>query len=719
MKAPINHKLSLEFLLHYFLFESGVNIDAIGYIPKGLFQMVLVGMPDPNQTYNFDLSTLGIDVNAYGYAGIGYSGLVAPGLTFGVKAKFLVGLANAYTNISNLNIEASRDNWTLSSQSEANIAACIPIEYQLNDKGNIDFSTLRTGDLKKFNPAGYGGAIDVGFTYEPIENLVVSAAVTDLGAIYWYQSSLTKLGLNTSVVFDGVVDYNLSDTASLSNQISQGLKELGNQIADSISVGTGDKYMSMLYGKFNAGIEYGILKNKISFGLLNRLTFNNKHLYDEVTLAVNFRPCQWIKAALSYSFINGKWGSLGLGLNLNLAGCNMFLIADYVPITWARIYSEQYNINNVPLPDRIQQVNLQAGMAFSINRFARDRDRDYIPDYKDRCPDQDLLYLRKAYPNKSYRHLRDKYGCAFDEDNDGVPDIMDMCPQSPSNVVVDSVGCPVDSDNDGVADYMDQCPDTPDSIRVDEKGCPLDEDSDGIPDYLDKCPGTPNNVIVDKSGCPVDSDNDGVPDYLDKCPGTPTGVVIDSYGCPLDEDSDGVPDYIDKCANTPHNVAVDNDGCPFDNDKDGVPDYLDKCPYEAGDADNGGCPKIEVPTAVTNVFKKAMTGIQFETAKATIKKSSYPILNQIVSVMEMDSTYQLEISGHTDSQGDHDKNVILSQQRAEAVMNYLISKGIDSSRLSAFGYGPDKPIADNSTQKGRSANRRVEFEIVYKTTTYK
>lgn len=704
---------------HYITFESGINVDAVAYMPKGLFQLVFSGMPDPNQTYNFDLSSLGIDVNAYAYGGIGYAGKIAPNVTFGVKAKVIVGLANAYSNVTKLNLETSRHNWTLTSQAEVNVAACIPLEYQLNDRGNIDFKSISMGDWKKINPAGYGGAIDLGVTYEPIDNLVISAAVTDLGAVYWYQSSLTKLGLNTNIVYDGIVDYTVGDTGDLGKKISEKLKGLGEQITDSVSASPGDKYCSMLYGKFNAGIEYGVLQNKISFGLMNRLTFNNKHLYDEVTLAVNFRPAEWFKAALSYSFINGKWGSLGLGLNLNLAGLNMFLIADYIPITWAEIYSEQNDFKKLTLPDRIQQVNLQAGIAFNIHRFARDRDRDYVPDYKDRCPDQDLSYLRNAYPKAKMKQLRDKKGCALDEDNDGIPDIMDICPETPAGVVVDSVGCPVDTDNDGVADYLDKCPDTPEGVEVDETGCPFDEDSDGVADYLDKCPGTPKNVIVDKTGCPVDSDNDGVPDYIDKCAGTPAGIEVDANGCPFDSDNDGVPDYLDRCAETPHNVAVDRNGCPYDNDNDGVPDYLDKCPYEAGDAENNGCPKVEVPESVTKIFKKAMTGIQFETAKATIKKSSYPILNQIVSVMEMDTTYKLEISGHTDNQGDHDKNVRLSQERAEAVMNYLVSKGINISRLTAIGYGPDKPIADNSTKNGRAKNRRVEFEIVYKTITYK
>ena len=92
-------------------------------------------------------------------------------------------------------------------------------------------------------------------------------------------------------------------------------------------------------------------------------------------------------------------------------------------------------------------------------------------------------------------------------------------------------------------------------------------------------------------------------------------------------------------------------------------------------------------------------------------------MNQIVSILETDTTFRLEISGHTDNQGDHDKNVALSQERAQAVADYLANKGIDSARLTAVGYGPDRPIADNSTKDGRAKNRRVEFEVVYERVT--
>ncbi|MDO9633662.1 MAG: OmpA family protein [Paludibacter sp.] len=256
-------------------------------------------------------------------------------------------------------------------------------------------------------------------------------------------------------------------------------------------------------------------------------------------------------------------------------------------------------------------------------------------------------------------------GKAKDTDRDGIADKYDLCPKTPLKVEVDKNGCPVDSDNDGVADYLDKCPNTPANVKVDQNGCPIDTDKDGVADYLDKCPNTPLSIKVDKNGCPIDSDNDGVADYLDKCSNTPANVKVDEHGCPLDTDNDGVADYLDKCPNTPADVQVDQNGCPLDSDNDGVPDYLDKCPDVPGIIANKGCPEIK--EEVKKILSQALLGIHFETNKDIIKSTSFAILNQVVDVMKENTSYLLDINGHTDSQGADDANLILSQNRADAV----------------------------------------------------
>jgi len=303
------------------------------------------------------------------------------------------------------------------------------------------------------------------------------------------------------------------------------------------------------------------------------------------------------------------------------------------------------------------------------------------------------------------------FGKKQDADGDGVADRKDKCPNTPAGVQVDEFGCPFDSDMDGVYNHLDQCPNTPSNVKVDAKGCPLDADNDGVPDYLDVCPNTLAKVMVDAQGCPLDNDNDGVADYLDKCPNTPANVPVDADGCPLDADNDGVADYLDKCPNTPKGATVDATGCTLDTDKDGIPDYLDKCPTIAGTVENNGCPTLTKEVEI--LFKKALQGIKFETGKSNIKSVSYPILDAVVKVMKENPSYKLIIGGHTDNVGGESMNMTLSKDRADAVSNYLIGKGVPPTRISSAGYGFSKPVDDNSTAAGRTRNRRVELSVEF------
>lgn len=287
------------------------------------------------------------------------------------------------------------------------------------------------------------------------------------------------------------------------------------------------------------------------------------------------------------------------------------------------------------------------------------------------------------------------FGKPKDTDKDGVADKFDTCAETPLNVVVDAVGCPVDTDNDGVADYLDKCPDVAGLAKFD--GCP-DADGDGVQDSEDKCPKVAG--LAKFGGCP-DTDGDGVQDSEDKCP--KVAGLAKFGGCP-DTDGDGVQDSEDKCPT----IAGTLNGCP-DRDKDGVADYLDKCPDVFGIAANKGCPEVKAETK--KIFQQALQGIQFESGKDVIKKTSFPILNQVVKVMTENPSYQLEINGHTDSQGDDVKNMLLSEKRAAAVKAYLVKNGVDNAKLTSKGYGETVPVADNATAAGKAKNRRVEFKV--------
>ncbi len=260
----------------------------------------------------------------------------------------------------------------------------------------------------------------------------------------------------------------------------------------------------------------------------------------------------------------------------------------------------------------------------------------------------------------------------------------------------------VDTDGDGVSDKRDKCPNTPAGVAVDLFGCPNDADGDGVADYQDKCPEVAG--LPSMKGCP-DTDGDGITDAEDACP-TVKGV-ISAKGCP-DRDKDGIQDSEDACPDVFGIVAMK--GCP-DTDGDGIADNIDKCPTVKGVASNNGCPEIKEETK--KVFDQALKGVQFETSKAVIKTSSYGILDNVAKIMKDNPEYKLDIHGHTDSQDDDAKNMILSKDRAASVKAYLVAKGIEAGRMDTEGFGETEPKATNDTPAGRAENRRVEFKVKF------
>ena len=296
---------------------------------------------------------------------------------------------------------------------------------------------------------------------------------------------------------------------------------------------------------------------------------------------------------------------------------------------------------------------------------------------------------------------KDKYG-------DGITGKDDLCPDQAEDRdgFEDTDGCPdTDNDKDGIPDANDRCP-TQAGI-ADNAGCPdVDTDKDGLIDRLDKCPDKAG--IAENSGCPdADSDNDNVVDRLDKCPDK-AGVAANN-GCPdTDADKDGVVDRLDKCLNETEDLDnfQDADGCPDnDNDGDGFPDLTDKCPNNPGVAETGGCPKTKEISRGQLILK----GVNFESGKAVLLSGSFKVLDEIAESLREWPEVRVEVQGHTDNTGNAAKNQELSQQRAETVRQYLIQKGISSDRLTAVGYGQDRPVADNKTANGRAQNRRVEL----------
>ncbi|WP_043390254.1 OmpA family protein [Archangium violaceum] len=247
------------------------------------------------------------------------------------------------------------------------------------------------------------------------------------------------------------------------------------------------------------------------------------------------------------------------------------------------------------------------------------------------------------------------------------------------------------------------------ALRYDEVF--IDSDGDGVPDSRDRCPTEAEDLdgFGDNDGCPdPDNDGDGVTDGEDQCPNS-AGSKADG-GCG-DSDGDGIPDGQDLC---PYMVGPKGyDGCP-DTDGDEVPDNVDKCPDQSGPPEADGCPIDNPPLVVIESDRIRIKGnILFETGSATIQKQSLKLLDEVAVVLDRNPELgPVLIEGHTDNVGSDTLNLNLSQRRSQSVLDYLVSKGIESHRLRAKGFGESKPIATNATALGRAKNRRVDFRLI-------
>ncbi|MCB9679196.1 MAG: OmpA family protein [Alphaproteobacteria bacterium] len=326
---------------------------------------------------------------------------------------------------------------------------------------------------------------------------------------------------------------------------------------------------------------------------------------------------------------------------------------------------------------------------------------------------------------------------SLDRDKDGIPNKYDKCISIPEDLdgFQDEDGCPdEDNDQDGLLDTVDRCPNDPEDLDrfQDEDGCPdPDNDGDGIFDVSDRCPFDPEDFdgFQDLDGCPEpDNDGDGFLDPADACPNAAETIngFEDTDGCPdemphVDTDGDGIQDKDDRCPFDPEDYDgfQDEDGCPDpDNDLDGIFDVQDACPFDPetknGYKDEDGCPD-EAPSRV--IVKKSkieiLEKVFFEFDKAIIQSVSYSLLDEVATVIiEHPNLTLIRVEGHTDADGSETYNEHLSQRRAEAVVDYLIGRGVEGARLDPVGFGESRPIDTNKTQEGKANNRRVEFVIV-------
>ncbi len=721
----INPRLSIGFTAGI---REVINVDNI---PDAFIEMIEVGkndniLPTGELLHEEDMR---INMNSWVEYGISLAGVLYKSnhhvIKAGMNVKILEGLASAYLNINDAEYEIfGRDSVGIYNT---------PIYYGISDGvGNIiEGNELDVNNIVRRRGVGF----DFGIVWEWRPNyeshlydmdgrtnlerrndnkykLKVGLSLRDLGAVkfkkYKYSQDFVANGYFNGHMFE---DF-------------ESLEDISNFINNSgyiTPVESEDIYKMSLPTTISMQIDYNIYKDfYINFTPNIALrqgsdTYAKIHSYSNYSLTPRYETAMFgVSVPIQYSTFNGFAAGAGLRVGPIWIGSN--------------------NILSILAKPELDKINVQ--MLFKVpipHAKVKDKDGDKVSNRKDQC--------------KKIAGVWENYGCPYDDDDeDGVPNDVDKCPNVYGKAEFE--GCP-DSDNDGIIDQDDECPNMPGLALY--NGCP-DSDGDSIPDPLDKCPsiagleifeGCPDtdgdglqdsedncpNVAgsIEMNGCPdIDSDGDGLKDADDSCPNMAGPVEFN--GCP-DSDEDGLPDHEDQCPSIAG--PIEFEGCP-DTDNDSIPDHIDECPMIKGIAAFNGCPDTdgdgvmdkddkcpEEPGAIENegcpiyVPVEFATNIGFESGKATLTKESYPYLDQLVQLMNEDERCWVKLDGHTDNTGSDKINQKLSQDRVDAIRDYLIEKGINPNRIIAKGHGSSQPIADNKTAEGRAKNRRVEINIAH------
>ncbi len=675
------------------------------------------GIPNTDYLQPFNESFMQFSMNIWAEYGLSYGRIVYDKdkhfIKVGGTLKLLQGLGAMYFTGRNMNYTIKPDTiQTLNGEGYFGHSQSLDPGGNFSDANYIGNVIGNVFSPFRFSGAGFGADLGVVYEWRPkgdkykydmdgetglwmadrdAYTLRAGLSLVDIGAIGYtrYVNSFDFNAMATNIptsVFGDVQNINdFSDT-------------LSKQPGVTVNTTTGENFTMMMPMSLIGTLDYQPVRG-LYINFTPRIAFmtgstGNAKVHDNTSFQFSVRYENAFFGAhmpIGVNVASGfNWG-LGLRLGPILIGSGS-IFSNLIKQQWnsADVYVglKVPIVHMMPLDsdgDKVSDKKDKCKMTPGVWEFlgCPDTDRDGIQDSQDDCPTD---------PG-----LAEFNGCP-DRDGDKIIDKNDKCPDDPGSKELQ--GCP-DRDFDGVIDREDDCPDERGLAQF--NGCP-DTDGDGLIDKLDQCPTLPGPK--EKFGCP-DTDNDGIYDNEDACPTEPG--LVELKGCPYaDTDKDGIRDLDDACPTTPG--PVENKGCPYnDSDGDGIIDLEDKCPKTPGVRENFGCPPID--QAEQEVIKRAFDNLEFNTGKSTIRSTSYSALDDLAKLLIDKPQYKLLIEGHTDNAGKRTSNVTLSKNRANAVKNYLVKKGVSATRFQVQWFGPDKPIADNTTEEGRQRNRRVEMTL--------
>ena len=318
------------------------------YLPKTMFEFLKNGQ-NPSGITEYDFSNVRAKTLNYVEVALGHARKINDKLSVGAKLKVLLGGAFAEAHADDVEISMSDSRWLIKQNSS--LIASKGMNLITDASGEIT-----DVDFDDFGVAGMGGAIDLGAVYKINDKATVSLAVTDLGFINWKDCSYAT-NKNDSFEFEGFDNIAVEDNPDGSNSFDDAADQVWESLKGMVKYNSDGKKgkTTMLYSTIRAAGEYGVLNNKISFGLLASMRLGAPELWTELMATANFRPSKWFNAA-----VNGSWSnvhsSLGAVINFHPKAVNFFIGGDYLLAK----YSKQF------IPVDAAKLNVGLGLSFNF-----------------------------------------------------------------------------------------------------------------------------------------------------------------------------------------------------------------------------------------------------------------------------------------------------------------------------------------------------------------
>ena len=322
------------------------------------------------------------NVNAYAsgavQAALGYSRDIIKGLRAGVKARFIAPVAYMGLNLENVRLTTGRDKWNVSTEGYAH-AAMLGLDLSLLEGETMpDFGFNPDRMLSEGVLAGWGYSFDLGVEYKyemegAFNGFTVSAAVTDLGQIFYSKDAVHSFSSRGSVDWVGFQDISMNNT-----DFEAALDDLASSAEDLLNLEEMKSESSLMTSsmpRLYAGVEVPFLWNTMSVGLLYSARFSHSYARHELTASYNLKPCKWFGLGLNWSFLN-TMQTLGWIIEFTpKVGPTFYIGGDYLPVSFARAplldkwagkeMMESMGLDGWYLPMSLR-LNLNFGIAFTL-----------------------------------------------------------------------------------------------------------------------------------------------------------------------------------------------------------------------------------------------------------------------------------------------------------------------------------------------------------------